>query len=227
MGSWSNGLFRYRYFDEKGYHFKSVFDNTLRFSHPSSFNDPFDANIDLLVIRNLSEDKEKEIRKEIKSRYEKISVCCFSKSCQNNVMWHYYSDKHTGFVVEYNSKHPFFSKAFEVEYTDEFPVLDGNNKDFQNKDFTKLIRPIFLFKSEEWKHEQEVRMMHDEKSKNYSLEENMIQRVILGKDCTEKNEADMKEILSQSKFLGKIDLYKMKIQNESYKLIPNFINTYN
>ncbi len=38
-------LYKFRYFDEKGYHLRILTDNEIFFASPKLFNDPFDCRI--------------------------------------------------------------------------------------------------------------------------------------------------------------------------------------
>ena len=98
---------------------KIIENNSLMFSHPSTFNDPFDCNIhqlyfdfneccdavakDVRAIQN--QHPGRHISDEIKiaglrgAQEDKIARCavtCFSLNHYNTLLWSYYADKHFG-----------------------------------------------------------------------------------------------------------------------------------
>ena len=97
---------------------KIVRGQSLKFSNPESFNDPFDCNIDLLqfnyeevstdVLSDICELKKlipQNIPSELlleaykHSQLEKIrrsSICCFSMRYDVSTMWAHYADDHNG-----------------------------------------------------------------------------------------------------------------------------------
>ncbi len=107
---------------------------TLKFSRPAEFNDPFDCDVSLLDFEIKGEvpehvafemEKIKEQYGDIpafqemsskegfwedlyrKSQISKVNssrICCFSLSNDIVLMWSHYSDKHTGVCLEFDNK---------------------------------------------------------------------------------------------------------------------------
>jgi len=107
--------------------------NSIKFSDPASFNDPFDCDVDLLefklqnkldeqtvreieIIKNMYQNypgfhdliqKEGFIEKMYKEgqidKVKSARVSCFSLINNNVLMWSHYADKHKGICLEFDS----------------------------------------------------------------------------------------------------------------------------
>ena len=91
---------------------------------------------------------------------QNVGVLCLSEVRDSILMWGHYAENHRGFVVGFDSKHPFFSLRRTEQ--DEFGIL--RQVDYQRK------RPIvtlsdtsspawFQTKSEQWAYEKEWRIV--------------------------------------------------------------------
>ena len=102
---------------------------------------------------------------------QEVGILCLAMRPDNLLMWAHYSANHTGLVLEFDDKHPFFNtrpndhaiggflKA--VSYTDKRPKLifmDPNISKEQN--IKRWVERIFFVKSIDWDYEQEWRMIH-------------------------------------------------------------------
>ena len=105
---------------------------------------------------------------------ENYAILSLGKVPNNLLMWAHYCDSHRGFVLGFDSTHDFFqtrefkrfSTLAEVHYSNERPVMpapdewDGSQeqieKSLSNEDLAELF---FFTKSEDWKYEQELRMI--------------------------------------------------------------------
>ncbi|MDH4560666.1 DUF2971 domain-containing protein [Pseudomonas sp. BN411] len=93
---------------------------------------------------------------------ERIGILCLTESPDDLLMWAHYAAAHTGFVVEFDPKHPFFDQRRSnvdelrhlrrVVYSSERPTLTLSTA----KDLSAL-----LTKSIHWGYENEWRMMVD------------------------------------------------------------------
>src|ERR1051326_2771347 len=102
------------------------------------------------------------------------AILSLSKVPNSLLMWAHYCDSHRGFVLGFDVSHAFFTtrqfKRFstleEVHYSNERPVMpapkewDGSQEQIERAlsehDLAKLL---FFTKSEDWKYEQELRMV--------------------------------------------------------------------
>lgn len=160
---------------------ESFFENfLLRASHFNSLNDSFEMEpsiewwVDIfleLKHYRFGETKE-EITSYIKSQnfyspwrhlgtslFKEHGIISFTETKENILMWSHYSENHTGIVIEFDIKHPFFNKKFK----EKDKKYEGTpQKVFYRKERLKtsnyLLEPFF-HKSLEWMYEQEYRML--------------------------------------------------------------------
>ena len=171
---------------------------SLRFSQPSTLNDPFEL---APHISDLTDAEKNEISKGVRNTFhlhtistgegknnrseqsllkienfvnelqndrkqrnfssilsEKYGVLSLCKDGFSRTMWSYYSNNHTGFLVEIDvNKLPIFSKA-NVDYIfDEVNYVTERPKDLEDTKDNR--RALFLSKDIAWKHEQEWRVV--------------------------------------------------------------------
>ncbi len=102
------------------------------------------------------------------------AILSLSKIPNSLLMWAHYCDSHRGFVIGFDSTHAFFhtrefkrfSTLEEVNYSEERPVMpapeewDGSQEQIE-QELSKydLAELLFYTKSEDWKYEQELRMV--------------------------------------------------------------------
>jgi len=99
-----------------------------------------------------------------KDIFSKVGVCCFSKNMDNLLMWSYYADSHKGICLEFDPNLEPFSKYFEVIYKSEIPEIDSDLLFKKNHEF-QSFKKLLSYKSEDWKHEEELRLLHQEKNR--------------------------------------------------------------
>ena len=125
---------------------------SLQFSDPISFNDPFDCNEKLLkinfddrlseeAISNLTLKISRQEKREFKRKFEnpinqaqilkdkrkEFKLSCFSESDDEILMWSHYADKHSGICIGFNFPHKYDEKFIlsPVKYLGELKELDG------------------------------------------------------------------------------------------------------
>lgn len=91
---------------------------------------------------------------------QNVGVLCLSEVRDSILMWGHYTDDHRGFVVGFDSNHPFFSKRRSKQ--DEFGFL--RQVDYQRKRPNVVLSdtssPVwFQTKSEQWAYEKEWRIV--------------------------------------------------------------------
>lgn len=175
-GDISQLLYKYRGDNENTE--KIFIEHTLWFEHPNKFNDPFDCwtNIQSVdyegiskiieqiqmpdALRNLCEQGIPQYTKEMHKNgidivFNRIGICCFSKKCNQILMWSHYADYHKGICLQFDilEDPSFFNFIFPVTYVDAMPEFHYPT-DFINM-LDKTIKP----KSDLWKYEEEVRVV--------------------------------------------------------------------
>jgi hypothetical protein len=95
-----------------------------------------------------------------------IGILCLTEKMDNLLMWAHYSSNHTGFVIEFDETHSFFTRGREmghlkkVRYSitrPEVTLLDPTLSDMEH--LYKWINDIFCVKSQHWEYEKEWRMI--------------------------------------------------------------------
>jgi Protein of unknown function (DUF2971) len=116
----------------------------------------------------------------------KLGICCFSEIRDSLLMWSHYSDGHRGFCLEFEAEanNIFFGRALKVEYKRELKIPNI----LQVRNF---VDSTLLTKAEEWRYEQEWRIIEHEKgSGSQKFPERLLTGIILGclmpKDSKEK-----------------------------------------
>lgn len=131
------------------------------FSHPKTFNDPYDCYIVLKNNPNVQ---------------DFFRVLCLTRQYDNILMWSYYADSHKGYCFEYdvedilkeiqNSPINGLCVYSDVEYEKEIE-LKNPVKEFSYEDINHYIKAVFI-KYKEWGHERESRFVMIAKDyKNY------------------------------------------------------------
>ncbi len=233
-------LYKYRYFDEKGFHLDIVKSLQLWFASPDNLNDPFDCKIrERYDLQNDKEWKDtlfeylkalnphlhpNKLDKEFKTFYkpkeqidfdefirginsivnDKIGICSFSETENNNALWSLYSDRHTGFVIEFNfmnlkkdfrnymfnahaagKKHEIAIYDTEVKYYQDAPVVIPKNN---NRNFADYYSKIFSLKSIDWEYEKEYRFFSIFNTNSHiPIRKESISRVIAGINISNDN----------------------------------------
>lgn len=113
-----------------------------------------------------------------------ITLSCFTKSYDNNLMWSHYTDNHSGICVEYKPELseflrniPGFFARNDVKYTAEPPEINlAGPKD------EAIIWDMIFNKQDEWGYENEYRIvrMSDKDNEFIPFPQELIQRVIIG-----------------------------------------------
>ena len=144
---------------------------TLRFTNPKFFNDPFDCEIS--CVGNSDESIQDEWFNEAKIlRYiSQIGILCLTRNKLNLLMWAHYAKEHKGAVIgidtelaELNCLEKNLVTAAEgsVIYTSLRPSSTNHNLPYAIRDMSLVLREkLFLHKSIHWAYEEEVRIVRE------------------------------------------------------------------
>lgn len=130
-------------------------------------------------------------------------IACLSSKNDSLSMWAYYADNYEGVCIEYSLHNDtiLYDNCFKVQYSDlKFPFSLSSNE-------------VYYYKSREWEHEQEWRIVADIGDKN-TLKTNCITAVYLG--CKISQE-DRNEFLELAKLQG-VSLFESKPSESHYSL---------
>lgn len=216
-------LYRYRAFDQ--HTASSIADGVQMFSNPFAFNDPFDCQIadtgeytykELLTFftsrgiprqlaisaadRVQSEGKEglaKSYALGRQSLMEGTGLLCLSERPDSILMWSHYANCHKGYVLGFTllNDPAFFLSPFKIRYKSSYPSFSyiRNPADF--------LEIGMITKSEEWKYEQEVRILKPKKGNEKgtglrAYKKESLTEVILGCRVNKEDRDKMKRLLS-------------------------------
>lgn len=160
---------------------KTIENNTIWFSSPKQFNDPFDCDVSLINFTPPKKDIGKIIneklsanrairRKEIKKNkqnpfriknqmaeqtqniFYNSGVCCFSEVEDNTLMWAHYADNHNGVCLKFSSSiSKIATMTAKVKYQTNF------EKELFFTDDAYAIYHLIFTKSDNWIYEKEIR----------------------------------------------------------------------
>lgn len=237
-GEYPQYVYRYRpineYFDD------IILKNSLWFSNPKDFNDPFDCRVlidtnnttteiqDFLLkngvngyeatmlatnVFNKPKEFDKIVNDAVDSEISKSGVCCFSLVNDNILMWSHYTNSHKGVCLKYDlSKDPdFFVYPIFVNYQNQYPTLNYFRE--QNQLIDKLIRA----KSLDWSYEKELRVLKPKKSGLVPFKKEALVEIIFG--CkTEPNEITRIKKLTIDNGFSHISFKKAILKQNEYGL---------
>ena len=157
-----------------------------------------------------------------------IGILCLSRRCDHILMWSHYADGHKGFVVGFDSNHPFFhddgktSLCGDVTYQNELPeiILSSEKKGD--------TAPLF-HKSDVWAYEEEVRLIKKldssfEKVNNINLLEipkDAILEIIFGLQSSDSFQTSCNEMASE--FLPNVSVFRMVRVRDEYRIKKELI----
>lgn len=209
----------------------------LRASHFNSLNDPFEmepsiewwVNIFLEQKHYRFGSTKEEITSYIKNQsfyspwrhlgtdlFKEHGIISFTETKDNILMWSHYSQNHTGIVIEFDIKHPFFNKKFK----EKDKKFEGTpQRVFYKKERLKtsnyLLEPFF-HKSLEWMYEQEYRML---------LPLYKYDKILIHKNYCNKNFLNECVNSSYNGELKKINDYFFEVKNSFNTSLINNQNT--
>ena len=165
-----------------------------------------------------------------------VGVLSLTEEADNEMMWALYADQNTGFVLEFDSRNPFFNyprlpgdsalKKVRYQVLEQVPHL----LDEDTISDTYLER-LFYTKSVKWEHEQEWRMLHElenadetkflPKSKVclYRFPSSLITGVIFGAFMSEGDKAIVLEILREDRY-SHVNVHQAQIGHVKVEIAP-------
>lgn len=234
------------------YHFSSydialneiLLKQSLKFSNPKTFNDPFDCNERLLKVninknniasafaeteKKYSRQKRREMEKKLhdpntlprllKNKKKDYKLSCFSKIYNEVLMWSHYANKHSGICIGFDFPHLYPDKFIlcPVKYLNEIKLLDGET------DTNRILLYWMTTKSERWIYEQEIRAVALSKNTdnfefiNYDKER--IKEIIFGCNVTINQIENAMNLIKESELpFEKITFKRMKVDSETFLL---------
>ena len=220
-----------------------ILKQSLKFSNPSEYNDPFDCHESLIKLDlmnldletfiekqypNLSRNLKRGIVRNFNSKFlysclleerKRFKITCFSLSYNNILMWSHYADKHNGICIGFQFPPIYLDKFIltPVTYIDKIPLIDGK------VDAYKMIRYWLSIKSNCWEYEKEIRAITKSKNTNsfdyINYERDDIKEIIFGCKVSQVEITRTQKILKSNGFnLNKITFKKIEIDIDTFKL---------
>lgn len=194
--------------------------NSLWFSSLDAFNDPFEGKIHFskelkestlpMIGLSASKDNIDSLDRMVEDWLNRLhfsqSVCCFSDSENDILLWSHYAHWHTGICLKFDLMNDldFFSPVFPVSYDPEMKQSDNMN------DF---LWHLFQRKYKEWEYEKEYRVLSSMEPGSRNYDSTALVEVIFG--C--KTEISDKTLIQS--ILGKNVKYKQcQLNKEEFKL---------
>jgi len=159
-----------------------------------------------------------------------FGITCFSKKSDIPLMWSHYSNKHKGFVIEYDitnlsnedaEKIPFL---MQVKYDNKRPRLNPielqkfKNEYDESKTtplLSKTIINLMYVKSRDWSYEKEVRnIIYLKEDDDRKIPFNYIKSIILGVNASEGLTQLMTDVCTKER----LSLYRYEMNKDDYKL---------
>jgi hypothetical protein len=141
----------------------------LRFSRPSEFNDTFDTHY---LVPNSQGPKGKSDRLRLRNR---AGIFCLTERPDNHLMWVHYAKNHTGFVLGFSARAPFFQEDSRVLRKVAYQSVP--------RVFSEADMNACFYKSDTWTYEQEwrcVRPFQTSESRFVGIDSNLITQIIFG-----------------------------------------------
>lgn len=242
--------FKYILKQKRYYHYSSfdttinhiLIENSIKFSDPTIFNDPFDCsekvlnvNYDRKLIDSILKEnslnrnqrrnlKTKEIQQNqnsiMREKRKEFKISCFSSKNDEVLMWSHYAEKHNGICCgfDFPINYPTKFTMTPVKYLKEIKKLEGETELY------KIILYWLTTKSEVWEYENEFRAIANAKLPqnefeyiNYDLK--YLKEIVFG--CNVKKEKIQKalKVLKSNKIpINKIEIKRTELNTENYKL---------
>ena len=161
--------------------------------------------------------KQTQIHKMITEFYQGNPVLCLSKLYNSILMWSYYSEKHSGFCLGFDTRFEPFNKAFRVNYKKEFPLLRLMDLISKNqRDVNKRLSPL-LTKYHDWKHEKEFRAFHSEKPTTFKYPLKALTDIYLGLKISDLNKEKLLKIVSDV-YKNNVNVWEAKPIQQQYQV---------
>lgn len=160
-----------------------------------------------------------------------MGALSLSEICDHELMWSHYAEEHKGYVIGFDSSHPFFNQRKsskdelrhlrKIEYRDKPPVINLMQTSGAE---------LFFVKSSKWQYENEWRMLlplsdSDEViSKEpypvhlFNFPLGAVKKIILGAKIADENKRILKSLLDDKQY-SHMKLYQAHLDRSSYGIV--------
>lgn len=159
---------------------------------------------------------------DLKNKIETLGIYSLSSTPFNTSMWGLYSNKSSGFCIEYDIKKLMDSVRFlsnvsmlKVEYTESPPIITWTDLFERSIMLTKLLGT----KHQDWSQENEIRLVY-ETSGIKTYHPSALAAVYMGTQISDKNKEKLLSALQNKD----VDVYQMTRESHSYKIKPELVH---
>ena len=177
-----------------------------------------------------------------KSTFDRINklvgILCFSEIPDSLLMWSHYADSHKGFIIGFDSSHPFFDQRKTkddlirnikpVHYAKERPSFAGFSKKPNESEIFRFADHMLLTKADVWEYEHEWRMVHILEAATecigklssiflFEFPPECISSIILGCRTDKSTKTSILNILTMQNF-SHVKLFSAEQDRSDYKL---------
>jgi hypothetical protein len=160
-----------------------------------------------------------------------LGALSLSEIYNHELMWSHYADEHKGYVIGFDTKHPFFNQRKsdedelrhlrKIEYSDERPEINLMETD---------VVELFFTKSSKWSYESEWRMVlplsdFSEKIEKepypihlFKFPPEAIASVILGIKMNVQHKAKIRATIENNPEFLHIEFYKANLKETSFEI---------
>lgn len=160
-----------------------------------------------------------------------LGAVSLSEICDHELMWSHYAEEHKGYVVGFDSSHPFFNQKKspgdelrhirKIAYRDKPPVIN----------LTKTnASELFFVKSLKWEYEAERRMILPLSDSDEVIDKKpfpihlfkfpatAVKRIIFGARISDENMSMIRSAILEREF-SHIDIYRARLDSSSYGIL--------
>lgn len=195
-----------------------------------------DREMMLQASREALELTQENVPKQLDRKY---GLFCLSENWDNILMWSHYSNEHKGFVVGFESEHPFFSHhdedngeitIQEIEYSTKRAELDliekyrGDSKD----------KEILFRKSPHWMYEKEWRKIKNLENADSTISQSKVylfktpsdsvKEIVFGMRSSENTNKEVFEKLKLNSTLNHVRVFQAQRDNSRFGIIRKQID---
>lgn len=177
-------LYKYRSLENFRYFVDIILKNRLYASKYNKMNDPMEG-----YYYHWNGHFDESMVKKLKSDKEKLNICSLSSTKDNELMWHYYADKHKGVVIGVEVDNH-CGQQYDIKpilYGNELPFICSSNLDGYT------AKEILTHKFKSWSYEEEIRVFVE----NSDFINVKVDEVIIGKEMEKEDFNFIKQLIEK------------------------------
>lgn len=152
----------------------------------------------------------RELESAIVNQLKNTGVYCLSAKNDDILMWSHYADGHKGFCLEFegSTDKTFLKRAKQVNYQKELLIINYFDKNWLPK--------VLLTKSEQWRYEEEWRIIQVDGPGEYGIPEGVLSGIVFG--CQMPQNHKNKIIAWSKKRKSPLCFYQAQIKKSEFGL---------